>query len=249
LLVSLTGVPVLAVIPPLAVRANRWSMLAGSVRLRRRQAGNPFGDVESQTAPFIAAFRRLGDALFDGAGPQQRRTLLMTSATQGEGRTTTALNLALTSAASGLRVLLVDADIKRGTLSRTLNAAGNAGLFDLIEGRATLSSVLLSDTETGLSFLPLGNSTKPESRNLIAQDVALKLSDPAQGFGLVIVDAGAVLPDDYTRPLADLADDVVFVVRAGGPIRAEITASFEALRLNARKVRGAVLTGAAADAG
>ena len=146
-------------------------------------------------------------------------------------------------------MLLVDADIKRGTLSKTLDAAGNAGLFDLIEGRATLASVLLSDTETSLNFLPLGNSTKTESRNLIAQDIALKLSDPAQGFDLVILDAGAVLADDCTRSFADLADDVILVVRAGGPNRAEIAASLDALRLNVRKVRGTVLAGAAADAG
>jgi len=79
-----------------------------------------------------------------------------------------------------------------------------------------LASVLLSDTETGLSVLPLGNSTNPASRNPVSQEVAQKLSDPAHGFDLVIIDSGAVLTDDSARPFADLADDIVFAVRAGG---------------------------------
>jgi Mrp family chromosome partitioning ATPase len=114
-----------------------------------------------QNELMIGAMRRLRDALFERQKP--RESLLVTSATTGEGRTTIALNLALTAAADGWRVLLVDADIARGMLSKTLNAANNAGLFDLIEGRATLASVLLNDTDTGLAFLPLGNATRTEA--------------------------------------------------------------------------------------
>ena len=137
-------------------------MLTGSVRGRMRLADE--GDAQSQTELMIGAMRRMRDALFDGARPR-RHSVLVTSATAGEGRTTIALNLALIAAADGWRVLLVDADAARATLSKTLDAAGNAGLFDLIEGRATLASVLLNDTDTGPRFLPLGNATRAESRN------------------------------------------------------------------------------------
>jgi Mrp family chromosome partitioning ATPase len=236
-LAGVTGLPVLAVSPPLAQRSSRWSM--ASLRARRRHA-DVQGEAQSQTGLLIAAMRRLRDALFDGEKPQGPHRVLVTSATAAEGRTTVALNLALTTAADGWRVLLVDADRARGMLSRTLDAAGNAGLFDLIEGRAALASVLLSDTETGLSFLALGNATQVESPN--PQQIAEKLA--AADFDLVVIDGGAMLADDTTRPFAEAAEDVVFVVRAGGPKREEITAGLEALRHNARKVRGTVLTGA-----
>jgi polysaccharide biosynthesis transport protein len=236
-LAGVTGLPVLAVAPPLAQRASRWSM--ASLRARRRHA-DAQGDAQSQTGLLIAAMRRLRDALFDGEKPQGAHCVLVTSATAAEGRTTVALNLALTTAADGWRVLLVDADRTRGMLSKTLDAAGNAGLFDLIEGRAALASVLLSDTETGLSFLALGNATRAESPN--PQEIAEKLD--AADFDLVVIDGGAMLADETTRPFAEVADDVVFVVRAGGPRREDITAGLDALRHNARKVRGTVLTGA-----
>jgi succinoglycan biosynthesis transport protein ExoP len=236
-LASLTGLPALAVTPPLAQRPSRWSI--PSVRARRRHA-DAQDDAQSQIGLLIAAMRRMRDALFDGEKPQHTHSLLVTSATPGEGRTTIALNLALTAAADGWRVLLVDADIARGMLSKTLDAAGNAGLLDLVEGRATLASVVLNETETGLSFLPLGNATRAESLN--PQDIAEKLSDAS--IDLVVIDGGAMLVDNYTRPLAEVADDVVLAVRAGGPKRDDITAALDALRHNARKVRGTVLTGA-----
>jgi Mrp family chromosome partitioning ATPase len=213
--------------------------LAGSLRGRRRDRND---DTGQQAAVLIAAMRRLCDALFEHR-PQRGRSLLIASATAGEGRTTVALNLALTSAAAGWRVLLADADLERGMLSKTLDAGGNAGLFDLIEGRATLPSVLLSDTESGLNFLPLGNTTLAGSRNPNPQAIAQKLSEPANQFDLIIIDSGAVLADEYVRPFAEFVDDIVFVVRSGGPKRAAVMEAIEALRINARKVRGTVLTG------
>ncbi len=139
---------------------------------------------------------------------------------------------------------MIDADIERGMLSKTLDAGGNAGLFDLLEGRAALPSVMLNDIESGLSFLPLGNATRPTSRNPNPQEIAQKLSESANQFDLVIIDSGAVLTDEYVRPFAEIADDIVFVIRAGGPKRDEILSAIDALRMNARKVRGTVLTGA-----
>ena len=242
-LAGLTGLPVLAVTPELTRRLSRWAMLTGSVRGRRRLADE--GEAQSQTELMIGAMRRLRDALFDGARPR-RHSVLVTSALPGEGRTTTALNLALIAAADGWRVLLVDADAARATLSKTLDAAGNAGLFDLIEGRATLASVLLNDTETGLSFLPLGNATRAESRNASAQEIAAKLTGP--DIDLIVIDGGAILTDDAVRPFAELADDIVLVVRAGGARRDDIAAAIVALRQNGAKLRGTALAGAPADA-
>jgi uncharacterized protein involved in exopolysaccharide biosynthesis/Mrp family chromosome partitioning ATPase len=238
-LADLTDLPVLAVTPALARRGSRWAMLTGSVRSRMRVADG--GERNAQTELMIGAMRRIRDALFDRGRPN-RQSLLVTSATGSEGRTTIALNFALTAAADGWRVLLVDADLARGMLSKTLDAAGNAGLFDLIEGRATLSSVLLNDTDTGLSFLPLGNATRAESANASPRDIAAKLL--GQDVDIVVIDGGTTLADDSTRAFAEFADAIVLVVRAGGPKRDDIAAGIEALRHNARKLRGTVLAGA-----
>ena len=237
LLQDLTGVPVLAVLPKLWRRAA-WSKWTSSLRGRRQ---NEIRESDDQTAHLIAAMRRLSDAVFDSK-PQRGRSLLIASATAGEGRTTVALNLGLTTASCGWRVLLIDADIERGTLSKTLEAGGNAGLFDLIEGRAMVSSVVLSDPDSGLNFLPLGNATLPASRSPDPKIIAQKLSELTNQYDLVIADSGAIPKNDYVRSFAEFADDVVFIVRAGGPKRNAVLTAINALRINARKIRGTVLT-------
>jgi Mrp family chromosome partitioning ATPase len=107
-----------------------------------------------------------------------------------------------------------------------------------------LSSVVRSDSESGLNFLPLGNATLSASRTPDVKDIAQKLSELASQVDLVIIDSGAMLTDEYVRPFAEFVDDIVFVVRSGGPKRNAVLASLGALRINARKLRGAVLTGA-----
>jgi len=236
---EVTGLPVLAIAPRLSARSGWWTGLFARLLRRGPAAPNRAGE---RIASQIAAMRRLSDAL--GDTPARGRTVLLTSPTAGEGRTSTALNLALTSAASGRRVLLLDADIERGMLSKTLEAGGNAGLLDLLEGRAALPSVVLNDAESGLNFLPLGNATGAASRSPDAHEIAQKLGEPVNQFDLVIIDSGAVLSDRYVRAFAEITDDIVLVVRSGGPKRDEIHSAIDVLRINARKIRGTVLTGA-----
>ena len=77
--------------------------------------------------------------------------------------------------------------------------------------------------------------------------MAQKLADA--NFDLIIIDSGAVLANDYVRPFAEFADDLVLVVRAGAPKKDDVLAAIDALHLSARKLRGSVLTGADAHAG
>ena len=109
-------------------------------------------------ASFAIAIRRLREALREG-DRSQTRSLLITSALPGEGKTMLALNLALAAAAGGERVLLVDGDLTGRTLTNMLESGKNPGLLDLIEKRTILSAALISATETGLSFLPAGTAT------------------------------------------------------------------------------------------
>ena len=151
-------------------------------------------------------------------------------------------------AAAGKRILLVDADLDRRTLSQLRGASAGAGLFDLIEGRAMLSSMVLTETQTGLNFLPAGNASRRETRRPKPGEIVHKLIEPARNFDFVIIDCGSVLTDAYVQPFADVVDDVLFVVRAGTTRSDDILRAFEALRMNSRKVRGTVLTGATEDA-
>ncbi len=234
---DITGLPVLAVLTDPSPRAKRRRLL-GLLPGKRNAQGNWFAD----------SIHGLADQLMDGGRAQRGRTLLISSTTSAEGKTLTALNLALEGAAAGKRILLVDADLDRRTLSQLRGASAGAGLFDLIEGRAMLSSMVLTETQTGLNFLPAGNASRRETRRPKPGEIVHKLIEPARNFDFVIIDCGSVLTDAYVQPFADVVDDVLFVVRAGTTRSDDILRAFEALRMNSRKVRGTVLTGATEDA-
>jgi len=236
-LTSLTGLRTLAVLPASAPTSGSTTLLA---RLRGRGAKQD--KMPLQTAALIESMRLLRDRLYLGK-PNRGRSLLVASATEDKEQTNVALNLALTAAAEGWRVLLIDAETKHGLLSKTLNADSAAGFLDVAAGRVKASAAVLSEIDTGLKFIPLGTAAGLGEQNPagLAQELLLP------NFDLIIIDGGAVLASDHTRLLAGIADDVILVVRAGGPKRTEIQSAMEALPLSGRKVRGAVLTGASND--
>ena len=131
--------------------------------------------------------------------------------------------------------------------AEALAAKASAGLFDLLEGPARLSSVLFSGSKTTFSFLPLGKATRLESQNPQPAEILQKLKEPARAFDLVIIDCGSVSADAYVQPFADISDEILFVVRAGVTRKDEILSAFEALHLNSRKIRGTILAAASED--
>jgi polysaccharide biosynthesis transport protein len=242
-------VPVLAILPQLLPATRLGHRLFSSSHTRAQHANQPNpdngrGSDNSALDQIAASSRGLLGALFEGRRIQRARTILISSTAAEEGKTTVALNLALAAAASGERVLLVDADFNRGTLSKNPAAKASAGLLDLLDGRARLSSLLLGGGETNFNFLPLGNATGANFRNPSSKEITQRLKEPAHAFSLVIIDCGSVSADRYVEPFADVADDILFVVRAGVTRKSDILAAFDTLHLNSRKIRGTILTSA-----
>lgn len=250
---DLIGLPVLAVLPHVK-KGLGLGRLFNLSKLGRRQVVE-LGAAEGrdgrarEMSPFAAAIRRLHHALFDSGRPDRGRSILITSAKAGEGKTTVALSLALEAVATGQRVLLVDADFERRTLSKMAGVEANAGLADLLESRAALPSVVLKDNETGLHLLPLGNSTHARSASPESELIVQKLLEPARNYTLVIVDTGSALSDAYVQPFVDAVDGTLLLVRAGTASKSGILSTVDILGKDIGKIRGAVLTAASEDAG
>lgn len=228
---AIANVPTLATIPRIAERDQR-----------------KVSKLEMLSTPaFAGAARRLREALFDPGRSGAGRSVLVTSAVAAEEKTLVALNLAMMAAAAGERVLLVDADFERGTLSKALGGSTGWGLFSLLEGRTTLPTIVLSDEESGLNFVPLGEATRLGVRRPKPETIIRRLLEPARRYDLVVVDCGSTLNDGYVRPFAETLDDIVLLVRAGSTRKDEIRLALDMLRFNSAKVRGTVLTGVDAE--
>jgi protein-tyrosine kinase len=188
-------------------------------------------------------YRVLLARLDRAAAARPLRVVAITSAARGEGRTTTATNLALTAAREGREVLLVECDLRRPSLHQLLELAPRAGLAQVVEGKAELSqaivryegvSVLCAGTEA-----PGGADPAPllRSARLAATVEAMR-----SAFSLVILDAPPALSLADAGPLVSIADGLVLVVRAGETPRELVRVAMDALP---DRLLGIVLNGVA----
>lgn len=189
-------------------------------------------------APDSAAsehFRVLLQRLDATALMRPMRVVAITSSARGEGRTTTAANLALTAAREGRQVALVECDLRRPTLARLLDLAPRAGLAEVIEGSAELSQALT--TSGAMSVLTAGTARDPAA-TLRSPRLATVLDSVRAQFPLVILDVPPALAFADAGRLAASADGVVLVVRAGTTPRQVVRMAVESL---APKLLGLVL--------
>jgi exopolysaccharide/PEP-CTERM locus tyrosine autokinase len=166
------------------------------------------------------------NAVSRGAAALTHGNLIMiTSAMPGEGKSFTALNLAMSIAAEmDHTVMLVDADVARPSILRMLGLPPSPGLLDLLEGKAEMSEVLLKTNVDKLTVLPSGNS-HPRATELLAS-VAMRqlLNDMSKRYPdrIIIFDSPPLLLTTESRVLATQMGQVVVVVQANKTLQADV---------------------------
>lgn len=169
------------------------------------------------------------------------RSIVVTSATASEGKTLTAVNLGLTFARGGARVLLIDGDLRRPALHRGFGLRSNPGLAQVLARVARLPDVIRPTSTEGLFVLPAGsrNVSSPEP---LPSDRVLELLDTLiRQFDVVIIDAPPTLAAADASILAALAEGVLVVVRSGRTSRIEAQRAIHQLDIVGARVLGVVL--------
>ncbi len=163
----------------------------------------------------------------------RRNVVMLTSARPGEGKSFAALNLAANLALGGERsVILVDADVRPGSLSTSLGLEAEPGLLDLVASPAQLAdAAIVRSRIRGLSVLPVGGGTDANGRALISthNPISGLLKILAGQFvdSLLVIDAPACLSSSDPAALAAVAGQVLFVVEAEKTRRREIEAALD----------------------
>jgi capsular exopolysaccharide synthesis family protein len=163
------------------------------------------------------AYRGLRSSLLLSSIDRPPRVIVVTSAFPGEGKTTTAVNLAVAFAQRGERVLLVDADLRRGSLDRVFKLTEkNFGLSTVLTKPAALSELAAPVAELPmLKVLPTGPRPPNPAEMLSSVRMEEQLHQWAQEFDRVVLDTAPVLAVSDTQAMAALADTVILVARAG----------------------------------
>jgi len=164
---------------------------------------------------FGEAFRALRTALVASRGTDATSLIAITSTQPLEGKTTTAVNIALALAIGGARVLLIDADMRRPSLHKAMRLPNDRGLSELLVGKARMREVVQRCGDPNLLVIPAGH-TPPNPSELLASDrMRAFLHQLATGpFDWVIVDTPPVLAVTDAVVLAPLVHSVAFVVGA-----------------------------------
>lgn len=171
---------------------------------------------EHSLLAFDESVRTLRNSILLGSRDRRIQTILVTSASTGEGKSTTALHLAFVHAAHGLRTLLIDADLRRPSLQTMLNLpADTPGLADALVQDMGYNTLLVDvENHPDLHFLPAGNPSRRAS-DLVGQRIEAILRDLAPDYDLIVIDGPPFLGIAESLLLANSADAVVVVARAG----------------------------------
>ena len=170
---------------------------------------------DDQRHPFVEAYRNLRSSLLylTNTGPRPR-TLLVTSSVPGDGKSLTATNLAVTMAMGGSRVLLVDADLRKGNLHSRLNVENKTGLTEVFLQSTDWRAAVRETAVPNLSLLPRGATTQRSSEFFIGPVMEKFLQESGQEYEYVIIDTAPVMAADDVTSLAPRVDGIVFVIRA-----------------------------------
>jgi capsular exopolysaccharide synthesis family protein len=171
------------------------------------------------------------------------RTLLLTSPLSGDGKTTTAKNLAVSLSQRGFRALLVDADLRRGQIHRLLGSQRSPGLTDILEGRASYADAVRRVEIDGkeLDYLPCGSRSEQIAALLRSDRLSELVKRASADYEAVIIDSPPLNLVSDAAVLSDLVDGVLVVVRAGTTAMDALDFTMRQLRLVDAPVLGTVL--------
>ena len=193
------------------------------------------------------SFRQLRTNLQFVFAADRARSMVITSPTEGEGKTTTATNLALTLAMSGTRVVLVDADLRRPMVAHQLGLEGSVGLTTVLVGEATLEDVLQPWGDSGRLSVLASGPVPPNPSELLASEAMLKVVRELEGaFDVVVLDGAPLLPVTDSAVLAGIAGGALLVVASGRTTRPQLERAVASLQAVDARVLGSVLTMVAA---
>lgn len=216
--------------------------LVGSIPTDKEIHKKPAIVFEGNSSPVAESFRKIRTNLQFLAVDNPPRAIVVTSASPGEGKSTTALNIALALAEAEHTVVLVDGDMRRPSVDKYLDLVGAVGFSTVLSGGASLAEVLQKTKFTNLTALTCG-STPPNPSELLGSQTAKNvLNELREQFDYVIIDSSPLLAVTDGALLAASSDGTLIMSRYGETKRQELVHALGNLRDVGAPVLGAVFT-------
>ena len=228
---SMTGYGVLSLVP-----------LLTRLRLKRNQP--VMYAMDKPTSSFAEALRTLYTGILLSNVDTTPKSLLITSSLPEEGKTVISAAMARLLARSGRKVLLIDADLRRGQIAKVLDLPNEYGLVEILGRRQhSLDEVVQHDGVSGLHVLTTGGTVVPNPPDLLDSDrMRALLSEAGEAYDLIVIDSPPVRLVSDTRILSHLVDKTVFVIRWAKTRREVATLGIKQIVEAGASVAGVVLS-------
>jgi capsular exopolysaccharide synthesis family protein len=196
---------------------------------------------DDQRHSFAESYRNLRSALlYLQSGDQRPKVVLVTSAEPNEGKTTVTVNLAHALAFGGARVLLVDGDLRKGSLCKLLGLQPAPGLSDLLGDQTMADKVIQTNGVPNVRFIASGKIHRNPGDAFLGAELPNLLAAWRQEYDYVLIDSSPIFAADDAPTLAPKVDGVIFVVRSRFSRARAVTTALEVLRQRQAKVLGVV---------
>jgi len=222
----------------------------GMIPFHRREAKPREGALSAETGSILVApegataesFRSLRSGLILSGVGRKQKILSITSALPGEGKSYLVYNLGLAFAATGMKVLIVDADLRRPRQHALFRVARQEGLADILAGLKSFDDVLaVHPVEPNLALLSAGRQSPLASELLGSGEIGKVLEDARERFDLVLVDNAPALPVADAIIVGTYCDGIIGVLRAGRTSRKALRRFVQSLARNRIHIFGIVI--------
>jgi capsular exopolysaccharide synthesis family protein len=205
-----------------------------------KKEGDRLYDADDLSHPIAEAFRSLRTNIEISQVDRPLKTILVTSADIGDGKTSVAANLALSMAQRGKEVVLLDADLRKPNTHEVFELANDRGLVDLLSGRAVIGDVLQFKKDKKVAVLTAGDTPPNPAELLSSKNMEQLLSQLGETADVVIIDGPPFIVAD-AMILASRVDGVLMVVRPGHTRESLAKAAVEHIKVVGARVVGVVL--------
>ncbi len=195
-----------------------------------------------EKSPTGESYRALRTNILRTTQDKLMKAILITSSNHFEGKTTTAINLALAmSDVPGYKTLLIDSDLRFPTVHDRLGLMQSPGLTEILEGSTGLDPEIIDTEKENLKIITSGNLPHYPVELLESKRLMALLRELKSKFDLILIDSPPVIPYSDASVLSSQVDGVLLVVQSGRTRREDIQQVQATLQDNQAKVLGVVL--------
>ncbi len=196
--------------------------------------------------PAVESYRALRTNVTFVGAEKPLQYIAVTSPGPREGKSTTAINLALTLAQSGRRTILVDGDLRRSTIHRAFGLVQEPGLTDVLIGGVSASQGIRPEVAPALDVLPSGSTPPNPSELLGSSAMDALVAQLRRDYEYIVMDTPPTLPVTDAAVVATNADATILVVKSGDTEETAAQRAMDQLRRVRARIAGAVLNAVSA---